>query len=32
MTRYSIDEATPDEWDIVARKWKLKQRQTDSDL
>jgi len=32
MTRYSIDEATPDEWDAVARKWENKQRQTDSDL
>ena len=25
VTRYSIDEATPDEWDIVARKWKDKE-------
>ena len=32
MTRHSITEATPDEWDEVARKWEDRQRQTDSDL
>ena len=31
MTR-RLNDATPDQWDEVARKWELKQRQTDSDL
>ena len=32
MTRHSITEATPDEWDEVARKWEDRQRQTDANL
>ena len=31
MTRHSINEATPDEWNEVARKWEARQQMEDQD-